>query len=612
MHNEYSISSLAQCYARVKQWINTISVFSPVVIDVDYASTFSAVKGAKIANFDTFVKSNGYKMGMIDNISATKILNPNQTIDITYTVYKNLPNEYYLIIALDKQTQRIYFTTCDSYKTSYSCFEQEHSCYARIINSFKSDTTTNYNTGRYCNVHMAYYTAVACLAVESENTELHCTYFNNCIALSTIDVTDVTRHTYNVFVGMLKKHRHYDGGNYFAGNACAYIESVDSFTCSTTRIPISRTQYARIAHFGYMSSSLHLIEDVTYADLSWHIRTGSGVSNSPFVLDPSTLGRNAAGRPKKYYFNCFDIFVRLDLDDYPQQLMFWASNVAIDMQYTTFITMYSSYSNKEVNLPTYRYILSNSTVDPGRAINQLNGISLIMPTEIFVKRQPVVLNNFSSIGTMDYVGYVSMYNCSSGSMNDIDYPTDETTGKYECLSIYRRRMTTAFENILSYESIRNGFVGYNGFAVRQFSKEVRLVDWYILSELRKNYQAREIYNSDTGIKAYQGTVEFDNVKNYYKSDVVYDIGYLPLIFDFTYFDKIKVEYTTDQGETKKEYEWNVLDLKEKIDDLAEFNLLGEGNSDVILLKRNFNYPNKYCQLSISDAFDNGIIDIIGY
>lgn len=612
MHNEYSISSLSDCYTKVKQWLSTIDVFTPVLLDVDFASSVSAVKGAKMANFDDFIASNNYRLGMLDGgIPTSRTYDSGQTIDIAYSVYKNIPNEYYLVIAHDQINSRIYFTTCDSYKAGYSCFEQEHSCYARRVNGYKSDITNNYNSGRYCNVHMAGYTAVACLLVESENSELHCTYNNNCIALSTIDVTDMTRHTYNVFVGILRKHRNYTGGNYFAGNACAYIELIDSFTCTTTRVPITQTQYMRIAHFGYISSSIHLVEDVGYADVAWHIRTGSGVTGSPFVLDPSTLGKNNVSRPRKYYFNCFDMFVRLDLDDYPTQLMFWASNVSLELANNKFISMYSTYSDKEINLPTYRYIISNSVLDPGRAINQLNGISMVLPTDIMVKRQPVVLNNYSSIGYMDYVSYVSMYNCSSGSMNDVEWPSDENTGQYECLAVYRRRMTTAYINLLSWERIRPGFSGYNGFAVRQSSKEIQLVDWFILAELRKNYQPREIINNNTGIKAYKGTLDLDNVKDYYRHEVPYEVGYLPLIFPFTYFDNIRVEYTTDNGGTKKEYVWKVTDFKEVIDAGIPYNLLGD-SSDTILMEIKNSYPEKYCQLSILDSEDNGIIAIVGY
>lgn len=609
MHNEYSISSLSDCYTKVKQWLSTIDVFSPVLLDVDFVSYASAVKGAKIANFNDFMSANNYVTGMIDNIPPRRTYNAGQTINIVYSVYKNILNEYYLVVAYDKINERIYFTSCDSYKAGNSCFEQDHSCYARRVNGYKSDITSAYNAGRYCNVHMAGYTAVACLLVESENSELHCTYNNNCIAISTIDVTDVTRHTYNVFVGMLRKHRNYTGGNYFAGNACAYLEIIDSFTCSTTRVPITRTRFMRIAHFSYISSSIHLIEDVGYADMAWHIRTGS--TGSPFVLDPSTLGKNNASRPRKYYFNCFDIFVRIDLDDYPAQLMFWASNVASELNNNKFIHMCSTYSNKEINLPTYRHILSNSVVDPGKAINQLNGISMILPTNIMVKRQPVMLDNYSSIGYMDYVSYVSMYNCSSGSINDVEWPSEENTGQYECLSVYRRRMTTAFINILSWERIRPGFSGYNGFAVRQASKEIQLIDWFILAELRKNYQPREIINNDTGIKAYKGTLELDNIKKYYKYDMPFEVGYLPLIIPFTYFDSIRIEYTVDNGQTKKEYVWKAKDLKNVIDNGIAYNLLGD-SSDTILMEVNYSYPDKYCQLSILDSQDNGIIAIVGY
>ena len=155
--------------------------------------------------------------------------------------------------------------------------------------------------------------------------------------------------------------------------------------------------------------------------------------------------------------------------------------------------------------------------------------------------------------------------------------------------------------------------GYNGFAIRQFTKKHKLVDWYILTELRKNHNAWEIFNYRTGIKAYQGTLELNDIKDY-KYEVNYRMGYLPLTSFFTYYDNIIVQYTDDAGESIKEYVWNPLDLKEAIDTEQAFNLIGDNSSNTyIFVSFSLEYPFRYAQLSIQyTSEDCGLVDIIGY
>ena len=57
--------------------------------------------------------------------------------------------------------------------------------------------------------------------------------------------------------------------------------------------------------------------------------------------------------------------------------------------------------------------------------------------------------------------------------------------------------------------------------------------------------------------------------------------------------------------------WKAKDLKNAIDNGIAYNLLGD-SSDTISMEVNYSYPEKYCQLSILDSQDNGIIAIVGY
>lgn len=598
MHEIYNVSTIDDCYNKILRFISSVEHMELKASDNYNTASFS-VLSAKNSEFIPLAQSNGYVSATLSSIPNKIIFQPNANVD--YSIYKNKLADYFVIIALDHDKELIYFSVVESMSYVYFPFTQKYSPYVRQIKNYKKERI----------IYFAYYTAIAQLFMESSKTDLHCNYNNNCFSFSTIDTTDVTRHTYNVFFGMLRVNRPYSGGIYLAGNACGYLESVDVYASATQ----NRPGKGIFAYLTYMNTTLSYIQDSTYADIGWHF-----TNNNPNTFKTADEMYNASAydqmhyisvRPKKSYYNNFDIFVRLDADAYPVQEMYWASNVAGKVANGKFIYLYSSYGTDNVDIPTYKYIVSNSVLDTGRAINQLNGISMVLPIYLMIKRQPVVLNNYAPIGFMDYVSYVSMYNCSSGSMNELEYPIKDDTGFYECFALYRRRCRDIIYE-MPWVTVRPGLQGYNGFAVRQFTKRIKLIDWYILTELRKNHNAWEINNQSTKIKAYQGTLDWDDMPNY-KYKVNYKRGYLPLISFFTYYDNIIVEYTDDGGATKKEYEWKSIDLKQAVDSTQAFDII-DGSGDIfILVVADNDYAFPYAQLTIMATGSScGIIDIIGY
>lgn len=606
MHNEYIVSSIDNCYTKILYWLDSLPTYKRKYTSTDFSAETHAVPNLEQENYSNFVSSNNFTYSAFSSIPSKKIY-PNDSIEMKYCVYINVLNEFYLIVCLDKIRERILFFTTDTYNFGYSCFDQEYNAYVKKLIAEKTTRFTDGSEENTFNIHNVSYIAVATLAIESEKTELHCNSHDNCVNISTIDASSYTRHTYNVFFGVIKQHRYYKGGHYYCGNACANVEVLDTFSVRRRYSTLGELR-GYYAEFTYTETRINFIPDPTYADTGWHIR--SGIYSTADVDINSSIVNSLASIYKLYFFNDFDFYLRIDVDSYPKKKMYWASNISNIIDDSLFICSHCSLTRADTDLPTYKNEISNSVIDPGRFINQFNGISLVMPIAVFVMREPKQLNEFSSVGILDYVSVVSMYNCSSGSINDVNYPIEENTLKYQCFSIYRRRMNTDFLDLYSWQKVREGFVGYNGLAVRQSEYVYPIVDWSLLADLREDNVYKDLTNENTGIEAYSGNVEF-NIP--YKSSIFridFTTGFLPLTVPYTYFKKIRIIYTDINCTDTYTYEISCIDLKDKIDSGTDFNLLGDNNSYRWIVGVNDAYPLKSVQLHTKES-NCGIVDIFG-
>ena len=603
MHNKYIVNSIASCYAKIIEWLDYLPMYAKKYTSLNFSGEIHTVSNLNTSYYDEFITNNNFVYVSFSSIPTSKTY-ISSNVDMEFCVYKNNLNEFYVVVCLDKKNNRILFFTTDVYDFSKSCFDQKYNPYVKRIAAKK---TTSSVASEYCNIHNVSYIAVATLAVESSTTELYCNSFDNCINISTVDASSYTRHTYNVFFGVIKQHRYYKGGHYFCGSACGNVEMFDTFGVRESSVNMGEVDKS-VANLTYKETRINFIPDPTYAEFGWHINSGSYSTDDVDIN--SDIVKRLESIYKLYFFNGFDFYLRIDIDTNPDKSKYWASNVSREISDSLFINAYSSLTRDNIDLPTYKNEISNSPIDPGRFINQSNGISLVMPMVIYVQREPLELDNYSSVGIFDYVSVVSMYNCSSGSINDVSYPIETNTIKYQCFSLYRRRMNHDFLDTYSWQKIRYGYVGYVGLAVRQDEYEYPIVDWSLISELREDKLFKDLNNANTGISAYSGNIDFD-VR--YKSGIFkinFTKGFLPLTVPYTYFTKLRIIYTDLSCTTLYTYEIDCLSLKAKLDVGGDFNLLDDGNGYNWIIGSNSAYTIKSVQLHTKYA-DCGMVDIFG-
>ena len=311
MHKIYSVTDIATCYDKIIRFISSVEHMKLRYRD-NFNSAYFSVLSAKNSEFVSLANANGYVSATLATFPNNVIFQP--SVDIDCCVYENTLADYFVVITLDHDKKAISFTVVESMEFAYSPFTQKRSAYARQIKALKKDRT----------VYFAYYTVIAQLFLESEKSDLHCNYNNNCFAFSTIDTTDVTRHTFNAFFGMLRQNRPYSGGLYLAGSACGYLETVDIYACATQNRPGKGV----FGYLTYLNTTLSYIQDATYADIEWHFKSNSpnefSTADEIYNASPYDQMHYIRVRPKKSCYNYFDVFVRLDVDSYPVQEMYWA------------------------------------------------------------------------------------------------------------------------------------------------------------------------------------------------------------------------------------------------------------------------------------------------
>ena len=112
----------------------------------------------------------------------------------------------------------------------------------------------------------------------------------------------------------------------------------------------------------------------------------------------------------------------------------------------------------------------------GNTVNTKNNVSEIMPIIFYVLRDPDDLNSWSAIGHTDKVGYVNMYNMSSGRTLQSYYDAD--FNKHYCYNLWKKRCAPipycTYTNPISDLKFRYnasyGVGGLAGLAIRHTDK----------------------------------------------------------------------------------------------------------------------------------------------
>lgn len=100
-------------------------------------------------------------------------------------------------------------------------------------------------------------------------------------------------------------------------------------------------------------------------------------------------------------------------------------------------------------IPHYAYLQSQNVADTGRNCNTLNCITVNMPLAVYILRDPDGLMNFSLIGYIPGVYFISTRNVSSAHTYEISYPT---SGQLHQVFPHTKR---------------GGNLGYDGFSIKQ-------------------------------------------------------------------------------------------------------------------------------------------------
>ena len=155
-------------------------------------------------------------------------------------------------------------------------------------------------------------------------------------------------------------------------------------------------------------------------------------------------------------------FLRIDMDNAPNrsQPVLWASAGANDA--SAFSHCYTGkqmalpVKTREVSdaawnafIPDYRKLMSESPLDTGKNVNTLNCITVNMNLVCYVIRDPDALRNFSPVGYVPGIYFISLRNVAPGQTYEISYPT---SGALHQVFPYTRR---------------RGIYGMDGFSVKQ-------------------------------------------------------------------------------------------------------------------------------------------------
>lgn len=211
----------------------------------------------------------------------------------------------------------------------------------------------------------------------------------------------------------------------------------------------------------------HLAVGETYKVGAWNGGALVSGSRNSFYMIPTTFDAEGVetGIGCNRLFSMSEqasTFLRCDVDAAPlrRNPVLWASGGKDDTSSVT-----SGFTGKILGMhvikpslanagwlpkiPHYGYLQSQTQKDVGRNVNTLNCISVNMPMALYVQRDPDSLRNFSQVGYVPGVYFISMRNVAPAQCYEISYPQSGN-------------LHQAFPNVK-----RAGVMGHDGFSVKQ-------------------------------------------------------------------------------------------------------------------------------------------------
>lgn len=185
------------------------------------------------------------------------------------------------------------------------------------------------------------------------------------------------------------------------------------------------------------------------------IFSGSRNSFNMFTAGYSAAFLEAGSKPLFGMTAEANTFLRIDMDAAPLRLpnVLWASAGNAGGQAYTGKQMALPVRTADVaelvKVPDYYLLQSKTTTDPGRDVNTLNCITVNLNQIAYVIRDPDALKNFSPVGYIPGVYYISLRNVAPGQLYEIEFPK---SGRQHQVFPYTRR---------------RGVYGFDGFSVAQ-------------------------------------------------------------------------------------------------------------------------------------------------
>lgn len=147
-------------------------------------------------------------------------------------------------------------------------------------------------------------------------------------------------------------------------------------------------------------------------------------------------------------------YLRIDVDAAPlrQNPVLWAAagpSITGKILGSTLTNIQHINESWFPKIPHFAYLQSQTGDDYGRNVNTLNCISVNMPIALFIQRDPDSLLNYSQVGYVPGIYFISMRNVASASTYEISYPKSGN-------------LHQAFPFVK-----RGGMFGYDGISIMQ-------------------------------------------------------------------------------------------------------------------------------------------------
>lgn len=402
-------------------------------------------------------------------------------------------------------------------------------------------------------------------------------------------ITRAAQRSESIVFGTLNKYTKYDGGFFYGGDFINTYERYYRELHTERPVDVDHGEVDNKDDNPYDNivmentpegNGLFCIHDDSFKDIEFHKQPpplgGSGFWSYPWCDNPyrqfDCACRNVAHFPEPNRINRFGLILRIDVDYYPHKKtnkivdmteIIKKSNVpkierpqiwAVTMDIGHYVHMVCSLTNSTVLVPRYEPLLSHDFIEQGHNVNTLNNISTLMPLWCMVRRDPVVLNNYSGVGGSNVINFVDMFNMRSDRLDN------------DTFGIYNSHIYNCFH--MGNRRAMYGMKGYSGIAFKQETNKLYLLD---LPEMEKHKRDSrdELLTFRLGTDlCYDGTVVFSTYKN-----LTLSYGSFILNHPYTAYSSIVFDFCDGTGRITDTIVWTKTELDTAFNDKAPFNLI---------------------------------------